>query len=195
MTDKTTRRTVLASVPALLLAGCSSDSSTDDAQNDAGDNADESQDSPTEEPTESPTATPEPSLGIGDSFQVGDGDKKMEYTVNSFNFADKIESEYSTKEPSGVYAFVEITMKNVGKESISLTSNAFKLLSPEDAEYEADIEGMTYHEDGLSIEQMHPDLSKSGVLVFDVAPDKSYRLQVSPAGVFSGAEPKLVELN
>lgn len=193
--DNSARRTFLKSATVLgsgvLIAGC-----TGDGPKDSGDtnNNQENNDDPTATATE--TEESSTSHEMGETFSVGEGEKMMQYTVKKSEFAEKLSSEYSEYEPSGVFLVVTISYKNVGSETIDLTTRAFKALSPEKNEYDVHRDTQFALDDTISIEQVNPELGGEGQLIFDVPTGKdSWRIMFKPAGIFSGAEPHTVTLD
>lgn len=135
------------------------------------------------------TETPEPQTThqTGDTFVVGDGPKQMEYTVTD---VEQLEVREDV-----VLIAVHLEMENVGKESIDLTSNTFKLVDGQDREYDTARDYMYQREDTITFDQMNPGISNEGIVVFEVPKGQSERsLKIEPAGVFSNAEPHYVVL-
>lgn len=210
-----TRRRMLkilgSTVAVSALAGCTSedDSSSGGDSTDNG-NANQNQnENPTStatatetqesEPTPSPTATESEESKLthemNSKFVVGSGAKKMQYIVTGAEFLEKIEGEYETYEPSGIFLRVDFKYKNVGEESLSLSTEVFQALSPEGNTYSIDTDVQFMMENDFSFEQVNPELGGEGFALFDVPTGKdSWRLQVNPAGMFSNADSHKVKL-
>lgn len=93
----------------------------------------------------------------------------------------------SYKPDSGKYAIINITIKNTGKEAISLTNGYFKLITADDAEYEPTIL-IGLDNKYISFESINPGLDVTGNLVFEVPNDlkvSSATLKFSGTGLFS----------
>lgn len=93
----------------------------------------------------------------------------------------------SYKPDSGKYAIINITIKNTGKEAISLTNGYFKLITADDAEYEPTIL-IGLDNKYISFESINPGLDITGNLVFEVPNDlkvSSATLKFSGTGLFS----------
>jgi hypothetical protein len=138
---------------------------------------------------------------VGDTFTVGDGDKQIEYTVTGWETYDFISGPIELQEPDGRYVVITMTIKNVGNESVRLSSNEFTLLDSQNREFDADTRAMTYLDsdgriqaDAINFQQVQPGLETSGAIVFDVGPGDEYKLQIEPAGALSTADPQYVEL-
>lgn len=133
---------------------------------------------------------------IGDTFTVGD----VEYTVQSKELADRVGNEYFGENANGQYVIISVTIKNNGKESITLSDNYFKLIKGE-TEYEADSSAGIYVKDdtgaNLLYSELNPENSATGKVVFDVNPDTasdpSLQLQVQTG--YWGTETALISLN
>jgi len=128
---------------------------------------------------------------IGDPFQVGSGDQSIEYVVEGVETAST--GTTLIDDPDGIYAIVSMTMTNVGNDTLSLSSSPFRLIDGQDREFEVS-DATIYADNGISFEELQPGLAKDGVIMFDVAPGGTYQLQIEPSGLFSGADPQLVEI-
>lgn len=102
--------------------------------------------------------------GIGEVVKVGD----VEFTVNGISTAKSVGGEYGSKS-QGTYLILDTTVTNKGNEAITTDTSFFKLLSGEktyDADGEASIFANT--DTNFFLEQINPDLSAKGLVVFDV---------------------------
>jgi hypothetical protein len=107
------------------------------------------------------------------------GDTK-EITENDF---------LSYKPDSGKYAIINITIKNNGKEAISLTNGYFKLVTADEAEYNPTIL-IGLDNKYISFESINPGLEVTGNLVFEVPTDlvvSDTTLRFSGTGLFTGS--------
>jgi len=89
--------------------------------------------------------------------------------INKAKTVKKIaENEFIEYKPdSGVYAVINITIKNNGKDAVSLTNGYFKLVTPDGAEYDPTIlVGLSNKY--ISFESINPKLDITGNLVFEV---------------------------
>lgn len=117
--------------------------------------------------------------GIGDVVKVGD----VEYTVNSVSQATSVGSEDFGETAQGVYLLVNITVKNNGKESLSVSDEFFKIYKG-DTEYKSDSEASLYANDntGFFLEEINPGNSSTSTVAIDVpqniANAKGLQLQV-----------------
>lgn len=180
------RRTLLASIGTagtVAIAGCSGDTSS-------GDGGGSSDDEPE-------TVTHQ----VGDTFTVGEGDRSVEYTVNSANTYEALGGEFSQQEPDGIFLVVQMELANQGDESFSVTSNAFTALDSNGNSFDPDTEAGIYVEqdsrvdaEGISFEQLNPGLSTDGALVFDVPEGEEVRLQIEPTGWLDDSASHEVEL-
>ncbi len=96
----------------------------------------------------------------------------MVLKVNQVGEANEIsENQFISYKPErGKYAIINITIKNTGKEAISLTNRYFKLISTEDAEYTPTI--LTGLDNKyISFESVNPGLDLTGNLVYEVPRD------------------------
>ena len=102
---------------------------------------------------------------IGEVVKVGD----VEYVVNSKSLSQNVGGEYG-KTANGIYLIVNVTVKNTGKKSITVTDDFFKLLKG-DTEYETDgAAGLYANEEAkFFLSELNPENSITGNVVFDLS--------------------------
>lgn len=131
---------------------------------------------------------------MGQPLRVGD----VEYVVNSRNVTDKVGDDFINRTANGVYLIVNVTVKNLGNESLSVNNNFFKLLK-DDKEYESDSAAGIYanKDSHFFLSKINPDSELTGNVVFDVtqelANDTNLKLQVQ-TGAW-GTQKGLIDLN
>ena len=135
-------------------------SSTEQATNDKKEETAVSEESKSAEKKSSEQAIPK----IGEVTKVGD----VEYIVNSKSVSQNVGGEYG-KTANGSYLILNVTVKNSGKKSITVTNDFFKLLKG-DTEYETDsLAGMYANEEGkFFLSELNPENSITGNVVFDL---------------------------
>lgn len=182
------RRKYLATVGALLTAGCAGD--VDETPT-------------TEETTREPdTTTAMAAHDIGESFTVGSGAKSIRYRVTkAILFEEAIGSSMVYTEPDGVFVCVILEMENVGDETLDISTRHLKLVDGEGRTFEADTEALSYAtNDGrieaepIMFDQLQPGLRVTRSVIYDVPTGQGYVLLVEPAGMFSNAESHFVPL-
>ena len=102
---------------------------------------------------------------IGEIVKVGD----VEYVVNSKSLSQNVGGEYG-KTANGIYLIVNVTVKNTGKKSITVTDDFFKLLKG-DTEYATDgAAGLYANEEAkFFLSELNPENSITGNVVFDLS--------------------------
>ena len=102
---------------------------------------------------------------IGEIVKVGD----VEYVVNSKSLSQNVGGEYG-KTANGIYLIVNVTVKNTGKKSITVTDDFFKLLKG-DTEYASDgAAGLYANEEAkFFLSELNPENSITGNVVFDLS--------------------------
>ncbi len=102
---------------------------------------------------------------IGEIVKVGD----VEYVVNSKSLSQNVGGDYG-KTANGIYLIVNVTVKNTGKKSITVTDDFFKLLKG-DTEYETDgAAGLYANEEAkFFLSELNPENSITGNVVFDLS--------------------------
>lgn len=206
------RRTYLGLCSTLLLAGCSGSDDGGSGDGGGGATTPEPTDTATAEPTatntpdptttatEESTPTPEPTPtpndtehAVGETFTVGEG-QAAEYTVTDVREADSIGGEFGVK-ADGVFVVVALEVTNRASESFTISSNLFTLTDGQGRSFDVDTDGVSYAENSIIFEQLNPDVTTSGVVVFDVPTDQESRtLEIAPASILSTAETHTVEL-
>lgn len=157
-------------------------------------NSNDSQTNQTEEKENQSNTTEEKekTYGIGDTLKVGD----VEYTVNSIDSSKSIGDEYLSTKAQEQFLIVNITIKNNGNTSLSVSDDFFKL-KKEDKEYTTSSEGAIYLKENIIYTDVNPDASLTGDICFDVTQEtidyKDLQLQVQ-TGVF-GTEKGLINLH
>lgn len=135
-------------------------SSTEQATNDKKEETAVSEESKSAEKKSAAQAIPK----IGEVTKVGD----VEYIVNSKSVSQNVGGEYG-KTANGSYLILNVTVKNSGKKSITVTNDFFKLLKG-DTEYETDsLAGVYANEEGkFFLSELNPENSITGNVVFDL---------------------------
>lgn len=132
-------------------------------------------------------------VGIGEALKVGD----VEFTVNGTSTAKNVGGQYGAN-AQGTYLLIDVTVKNVGTEAITVDSSFFKLMVGEKT-YESDSTAGIYANEnaGFFLDQVNPDLSITGKAVFDVTdeiianPDLMLQVQTG----FWGTEQGQIKIN
>lgn len=130
--------------------------------------------------------------GIGEVVKVG----KVEFTVNSTSTAKNVGGEYG-QNAQGTYLLVNVTVKNTGNESITTDTSFFQVKAGEKT-YDADSTASIYANEATDffLQQVNPDLSATGVVVFDVSDElianPELMLQVQTG--FFGTETGLIKI-
>ncbi|MFJ7738863.1 DUF4352 domain-containing protein [Lysinibacillus sp. NPDC097287] len=126
--------------------------------------------------------------GIGEVINVGD----VEFTVNGTSTAKNVGGQFGSN-ATGTYLLVDVTVKNVGNESITTDASFFKLKAGEKT-YDADSGASISADSELKffLQQVNPDLSNTGTVVFDVSdelianPDLMLQVQTGFFGTETG---------
>jgi hypothetical protein len=125
---------------------------------------------------------------VGESFVVGGGGKQVRYTVNDARTQRAVGGEYVGAEADGEFVILRLEMTSLADETIRISSNIFTLTA-DGNEYETDSDAILAMEDNVIFEQLDPDVTKRGTLVFDVPTSAGDRaLVIDPAGTLSGAD-------
>lgn len=141
-------------------------------------------------------AQPIPTHESGDTFEVGDGDQTIAYTVTNARTGSSVGGQFISEEADGQFIVIDVSMENRGSEPVDISSNQFKLVDGEGNTYEPDTDAMITVDNSVVFEELSPDVSQDGVVVFDVPSGKSgWKLQIEPAGFGSGATKHRVNID
>lgn len=112
---------------------------------------------------------------IGETATIGD----VGFTVNGVEETSEIDSgnEFiDNAQTDGKYVIIDIDVKNGKDESITINSSYFTLITGDGKEYEPNTDGtvtmaMGDAASGFFLEQINPDLNKSGKVIFETGED------------------------
>jgi hypothetical protein len=196
---RTKRREVLAGISATGLGAIAGCAGSDNSDSSGGDTSGGSDGEATATDTE--TKSNEDQHDIGEPFEVGSGEKSIEYIVEGASLARSIGTSSFNIDADGLFLIVILRMKNTGNESIDITSRHLRLVDSEGREFDADTEASSYigqdsrfDAEGILFEQLQPGLTQKRAVPFDVVTEESYALKVDPAGMFSEAAAHYVAL-
>ena len=201
------RRTLLAgwgTVVAGLLAGCGGGSG-DDGDADGG-STPAGTATPTDTPTQTETATPTetetatpadtPTPGtesftheIGEEFTVAEGDNAVGYRILELARSDRVGGQASYTTADGTFLVVTLEYTNPQDETIEFPRSEFRLQAESGSwqRFDQESTGKVGSDGRLDAENvgdstLTPGDSKTGAVVFDVNPDASYRIWITPTG-------------
>ena len=117
---------------------------------------------------------------IGDNIKVGN----FEYIIDSYKFTSTIGDEFMQTKADGIYLIVDLRIKNISKETRTVDNSLFCLFDSHGNKFETSNEGTTALEmnsgKSLFLKEIHPNISTSGKLVFEVPTQEDhYLLQVT----------------
>jgi hypothetical protein len=96
-----------------------------------------------------------------------------QYTVRKVRKSASVGGQYVDQKANGIYVVVTLTIENKKKETHTFSDSAAKLVTKDGITYSTDEDGSIYADNSLVLEDMQPDVPKTGVLVFDVPPAKA----------------------
>lgn len=201
------RRTLLAGCSTALagvLAGCGGGGDGDGGDADDGSTpANTATEAPTDTPTETAaetetaaptdTATPEGTdeftHEIGEEFTVGEGDSAVRYRILELARSDQVGSQTNYVTADDTFLVVTLEYANPQDEVIEFPRDDFRLQDENGSWQRFDRESTEkVGSDGrLDVQNIGdstvtPGDSKIGAVVFEVDPDLTYRLWITPAG-------------
>ena len=177
---------VIGGLQSVLGGGGNSSTSSSQATSTTTQTTTEASASSSEEQKEATT------YSIGQEVPVGD----VVYLVNSKEVTTNVGGEFG-KTANGVFLVLNVTVKNNGKEAITVTDDFFTLLKG-DVEYKSDSTAGIYSNQDAKffLTEVNPENSVTGNVVFDIteetANDPSIQLRVQTG--FWGTETGVINL-
>ena len=131
---------------------------------------------------------------IGEAVNAND----LSFTVTDISKAKSLGNSYSKKEAQGTFNVITLTIKNTGKETVTIDSSMLKVIDSQGRKFDYSIEGQTAKglaqgKVDLFLQQVQPGLSVTGDIVFDL-PDDATDLKLIVKGSMFGTE-KQISLN
>lgn len=145
---------------------------------------------PTETPesTATPTETPSgPTHALDESFTVGTG-QPLDYRLIEFYRADEIGSSANNAIADGTYLIIVLELGNPQDDATSFPRNEFIIGNEQQIRYVDDEATPKIGDDDridvdpIDTATVLSGSSKTGAVVFDVDPDRSYRVRILPTG-------------
>lgn len=145
----------------------------------------------TEEPTATATATPGPdgpTHDLGESFTVGSGTEAIGYRIIDLYRADRIGNQANSATADGTFLIIILELSNPRRNSISFPNNNFLVWNEEQILYLDDNATPKIGDDEridvqpIGTTTVLADSSKTGAVVFDVDPDRTYWIRINPTG-------------
>ncbi|OFX81530.1 MAG: hypothetical protein A2X20_06180 [Bacteroidetes bacterium GWE2_40_15] len=124
--------------------------------------------------------------GLNQEAPAGD----LSFTVNSITKKTTVGSGMFAKtSQSGTYVIVNVTIKNSGKDTVTVDSSLFLVTDNQDREFKYSTDGQTAlmatGNENFFLKQINPGLSVTGDVVFELPQDAAGLKFVGKAGVFS----------
>lgn len=145
------------------------------------------------EQAQQPKAEEKKVFAAGDVVTVG----KFEYKVNGVSSTKVLNSVLGDKTTDGKFLIVDVTVKNLDKEQRMFDSSMFKVLANGNT-FEADATLDMYVNDNntmMFLEQVNPQMSRTGKIVFEVPADiSSPILEVSSGVGFASGKYEKIQL-
>lgn len=130
---------------------------------------------------------------VGDVVPV----EKFEYKVNSIKTAKKIGNEFMNKTTNGQFLIINVTIKNNDKEARIIDTSLFKIIDSQGREFEPLADGDVYVNENTSffLEEVNPNLSRTGNIVFEMPKDaKGLKLEVNSGVGLAAGVTALIDL-
>lgn len=142
-----------------------------------------------EQTTQAPAAEEVKTYVIGDRVVSGN----IAYTITNVQTSPTLSNEYSSTSADGIFVIVDMTLENIGKETITMTSNYVKLVDDQARVFESDSDSWMYidNNNNLLLKQLQPGLQTNGRIVFDVPVGGAYGAMVT-GSIWGGDEQVII---
>lgn len=130
---------------------------------------------------------------VGDVVPV----EKFEYKVNSIKTATKIGNEFLNKKTDGQFLIINVTVTNKDSEARIIDTSLFKIIDSQGREFEPMADGDVYVNENVEffLQEVNPNLSKTGNIVFEMPKDaKGLKLEVNSGVGFAAGTTALINL-
>lgn len=107
---------------------------------------------------------------LGDTFQLGN----LKYTIHDYAITKTLgETEYLTETADGVFMVFDVTIENVGKETVRfMAENVFSVMNDKQQFYKPTTRGMMFVKPILDfMVELQPGLPKRGKIIFETPVD------------------------
>jgi hypothetical protein len=144
-----------------------------------------------ETPTATATATPGPdgpTHDLGESFTVGSGDEAIGYRIIDLYRADRVGNQANSATADGTFLIIILELSNPRSNSVSFPNNNFLVWNEEQILYLDDNATPKIGDDDridvqpIGTTTVLAGSSKTGAVVFDVDPDRTYWIRINPTG-------------
>ncbi len=147
---------------------------------------------PADTPAETATPTAEPTdeftHEMGEEFTVGDGDNAVTYEIIDLFRTDKIGSSASNTEASRTFLIVVLDLTNPQNNELPFPRREFRVQTEGSwRRFDRDGTEKINADERLNVDQigdatLNSGETRTGAVAFDVDPDASYRIWVTPTG-------------
>lgn len=107
-------------------------------------------------------------IKVGETVQLAG----TRYTVKGVKTTSKVGGEFG-KKADGIFVVVTLTIENMKNSTKTFSDDAAKLIASDGTQYSTSDDGQIYANNSLVLEDMQPQLPKTGTLVYDVPPAKT----------------------
>jgi hypothetical protein len=124
--------------------------------------------------------------GVGEPFVVGEQAQEVRYRVTDVRTAQRLDGS-SGPAADGEFVVVTVEIVNTANTTVGISPELYQIIDGQGRGYGVDTASMTAVENPVAFEpRMQPGERRTGVLVFDVPPDRRNRqLEVRPTGIIS----------
>ena len=117
---------------------------------------------------------------INDELEVGN----FKFCVNKIEFKKELKSLYNAKRADGIYLLIYLTVKNITKETRTLSNSMFQVIDADKYEYEPSVDAINIlalkeQETVFILKDIPPKIPKEIIIPFEVPTETVYVLKLS----------------
>lgn len=116
----------------------------------------------------------EEETGVGNEITID----YFAYTVNGFKFKKTVGSEYSRVTADGIYLEVDLSIKNISKETRTVTASMFYVTDKDGLKYEDSDDAIFSSDNRLISKECQPKIPTKGTVLFEVPEKGEYYLHL-----------------
>jgi hypothetical protein len=142
-------------------------------------------------PTATATAAPQadgPTHDVGDSFTVGAGESAIGYRIVDIYRADQLGSSANNATADGTFVIIILELSNPQSDATTFPRNEFIVANEEQIRYiDENATPLVADDERINVPPLAnatvlAGSSKTGAVVFDLDPERSYRIRLRPLG-------------
>ena len=120
-------------------------------------------------------------MDVGESIAV----KGTRYRVRAARTELALGQSFARERADGTFVVVDLELTNLKNDTRTITSEAIKLVGGNGKTYDTDSDALFSVDDALLLEEIQPDLTQKGTLVYDIPPTATAGAKLRVEDLFS----------